>query len=268
MILLQPLTTGQLLDRVFTLYRQNFLLFFLIAAVPQALFLLMMSGGALTAGTSPFMSIAIILLAFVVYMAALALCQGATTVAVSETYLGRPVTMAEAYRRMLPRTLVLAGTMIGFSLLLGIGFLLLIVPGIYFMVTYGLALTVVAIEKVGFSEGMSRSSDLVKGNRGRIGVIYLLSIVATYVLAFALALPAALASEALKDTLPLVAAMLEFGAQVVSSALATPIGLIGFTLAYYDARVRKEAFDLHLMMDDAAPAAVPVQSSIAASNGQ
>jgi hypothetical protein len=34
----------------------------------------------------------------------------------------------------------------------------------------------------------------------------------------------------------------------ISGTLVTPIGLIGFTLAYYDARVRKEAFDLHLLM--------------------
>jgi hypothetical protein len=41
----------------------------------------------------------------------------------------------------------------------------------------------------------------------------------------------------------------------LARALAMPIGLIGYTLAYYDARVKKEAFDLQYMMElDAAAA--------------
>jgi hypothetical protein len=176
-------------------------------------------------------------------------------------YLGRPITAAEAFRRIAPRTLVLVGTMIGVSLLVGMGLILLIVPGIYFLVTYSLALTVVAIEKVSFSEAMSRSSDLVKGNRGRVAVIYFLSLVATYVIAFALAFPAGMAAAVLQESMPVVSAILQMAGQVVSSALATPIGLIGFTLAYYDARVRKEAFDLHLMMDSATPAQNPAATA-------
>jgi hypothetical protein len=261
MTVLQPLTTGQLLDRVFTLYRQNFLLFFLIAAVPQAVLMLMMAGGAVVAGAAPIAAVGMVVVGLLLYLGTLGLSQGATTIAVSEVYLGRPITAAEAFRRIAPRTLVLVGTMIGVSLLVGMGLILLIVPGIYFLVTYSLALTVVAIEKVSFSEAMSRSSDLVKGNRGRVAVIYFLSLVATYVIAFALAFPAGMAAAVLQESMPVVSAILQMAGQVVSSALATPIGLIGFTLAYYDARVRKEAFDLHLMMDSATPAQNPAATA-------
>jgi hypothetical protein len=250
MTVLQPLTTGQLLDRVFTLYRQNFLLFFLIAAVPQAVLMLMMAGGAVVAGAAPIAAVGMVVVGLLLYLGTLGLSQGATTIAA-----------AEAFRRIAPRTLVLVGTMIGVSLLVGMGLILLIVPGIYFLVTYSLALTVVAIEKVSFSEAMSRSSDLVKGNRGRVAVIYFLSLVATYVIAFALAFPAGMAAAVLQESMPVVSAILQMAGQVVSSALATPIGLIGFTLAYYDARVRKEAFDLHLMMDSATPAQNPAATA-------
>jgi hypothetical protein len=46
----------------------------------------------------------------------------------------------------------------------------------------------------------------------------------------------------------------------ISQSLVGPLATIAFSLVYYDERVRKEAFDLQLMMatlDGAQPAAAP-----------
>lgn len=264
MAVLEPLTTGQLLDRIFTLYRRNFLLFFVIALVPQLGMMLMSTWPmvmrataheGLPRGGSVAGMIAVGVVACLLYFTLLPLSQGATTVAVSDVYLGRPASVGSSYRATFPLTLRLLGLMIGLGLLVGFGFLLLIVPGIYFAVTYALAITVMAIEKVSFSEAMTRSKDLVKGNRGRVALIFLLTLVISYAVIFSFALPVALLTRFLGKNSPMLAIILNQLTSALARALAMPIGLIGYTLAYYNARVKKEAFDLQYMMElDAAAA--------------
>jgi hypothetical protein len=141
--------------------------------------------------------------------------------------------------------------------------LLLIVPGVYFLLTYALATAVMAIENVSFSEAMTRSKDLVSGNRGRIAVIFLLSLVLQWAIGFGLGIPLALVNVKLIRTAPMLAQSLAQFVTMIASALAMPIGLIGFTLAYYDARVKKEAYDLEYMIEseEAATAAAAVGAS-------
>jgi hypothetical protein len=56
------------------------------------------------------------------------------------------------------------------------------------------------------------------------------------------------------ESSPIMANAAVLVANLLATTLSTPIGLIGFTLAYYDARVRKEAFDLQLMMEQSTQA--------------
>jgi len=51
-------------------------------------------------------------------------------------------------------------------------------------------------------------------------------------------------------------------ASLIAGTLIAPLAVIAMSLVYYDERVRKEAFDLQLMMEslDSAPSPVPVQS--------
>jgi hypothetical protein len=107
---LRPLTLGELLDRTFSLYRSNFWLFVGIMAVPSAFSIpaniafmssrgSVFSGGptsvASTAGLIVFVALTLIL-GWVAYSSAI----GAATYAVSETYLGHPVTVRGAYGKV------------------------------------------------------------------------------------------------------------------------------------------------------------------------
>ena len=107
---LRPLTLGELLDRTFTLYRRNFWLFVGIMAIPAAIsvpFSIMVSlrqGGA-TVGARPspanvfglmFSFLALFFVSFFVYSMAV----GATTFAVSESYLGQKSTVRSAYGKI------------------------------------------------------------------------------------------------------------------------------------------------------------------------
>jgi uncharacterized membrane protein len=264
---LEALTTGQLLDRIFTFYRKHFVLFFAIALIPQLsrlipLFATSLFGGGGMGVGGAFSAIVAVLVWLPVFAALIAVSQGAVTVAVSDIYLDKPASLANSYRRVAPMTLRLIGMMLGYGLLIFIGFVFLVVPGIYFLLTYALATAVMAIENVSFSEAMTRSKDLVVGNRGRIFIIFLLSFIIQYAVAFAIGIPfgVVLAKTRLMFSYPFAFRAISTLVEMLASAISTPISLIGFTLAYYDARVRKEAFDLEYMMESAAaevPAAMP-----------
>jgi hypothetical protein len=264
---LEALTTGQLLDRIFSLYRKNFVLFFLIGAIPQ---ISRVSGplAAVIPGLSKSAGLGGMIVGgliwFALYISAVALSQGATTVAVSDIYLDRPTSVKHSYAKVFPMTLRLIGMMLGFGLLVGIGFVLLIAPGVYFFVTYALATPTMAIENVSFSEAMTRSKDLVAGNRGRIAVIFLLSIVISWTVAFALAFPVTYFTAKLLLGNLFLRTAINSVVQIIAAAISTPISLIGFTLAYYDARVRKEAFDLEYMMESEAALMPPVEAPVEA----
>jgi hypothetical protein len=258
MAILQKLTTGQLLDRVFQIYRRNFLLFFGIAIVPQfALIINSIAPLAATNGTTTdpdrigaTVLAAVLGLVFsIVNLILSAFAQGAATHAVSDIYLEQPTSIGLCFGRTRPMGFRLAGLSFRYGIMVGVGLLLLVIPGIYWAITYALAFSAMAIEDLTSSDAFARSKVLVAGNRGRIALIGLLYVVAIFAITFALDLPAEFITKALQGKAPGLAIGFSLLVEMISGALAMPIGMIGFTLAYYDARVEKEAFDLHYMME-------------------
>lgn len=279
MVRVEALTTGQLLDRVFTLYTKNFLLFLCIAAIPQLVYLPFALLPTVLNGSVQFdpswsrnalISTGSILLGLIFKFAALGASQGACTVAVSDLYLGQPTSIGKCYRQTLPMIFRLMGLVLGYAMLVGLGIGLLVVPGVYWAITYALATSVMAIERVSFSEAMSRSGDLVRGNRGRIALIFLLGFVLNVIIAYGLTIPTLFLTKMIVSTHPLMAAIANISVSTLAGSLSSPIGLIGFTLAYYDARIRKEAFDLEYMIQSDVPTApaMTLPGANAANSGQ
>lgn len=107
---LRPLTLGELLDRAFTLYRRNFWLFVGIMAIPSALtipfsVLVLSNQNAGIPAAAPsaanllwiaFLAIAFLVLLWMVYPMAM----GATTYAVSQSYLGQSATVRGSYGKV------------------------------------------------------------------------------------------------------------------------------------------------------------------------
>jgi hypothetical protein len=161
---LQPLTTGQLLDKTFHLYRKHFLLFAGIAVIPPGLYTL----GSLVLQAGNTLAVIGGVLLLIGYIGALALGQAATSLAVADVYLGRPTGVGSAYRRVMGRTLRYLGIIIGVGLITILGFVFLIIPGVYFLITYSLAIVAAANEDLGWTKATNRSKELVKGSRGRM----------------------------------------------------------------------------------------------------
>lgn len=138
---LRPLSLGEILDRTFTLYRRNFLLFFGITALPQLLVLgfnlfqiLVKGRPAVSKEVSASvvgLGILAALLGFVVYLVAYLFVHGGTVYAVSDLYLGRSTSIGACLRRMRGQAGTLSGVLILNGLVVMAALIFLIIPGIY-----------------------------------------------------------------------------------------------------------------------------------------
>jgi membrane-anchored glycerophosphoryl diester phosphodiesterase (GDPDase) len=139
------------------------------------------------------------------------------------------------------------------GLFVGLWSLLFVVPGILKAIEWSLAVPAKVLEDKSASEAMSRSSELSQGNRGRIFVIWLLFLVLSIGVSMLLQWPIQIAARTSGGSIsPRNVAVVWRVASLVATffaqCLVGPLATIAFSLVYYDERVRKEAFDLQLMM--------------------
>lgn len=272
---LRPLGLGELLDRTFTLYRSHFWLFVGIMGVPQLLVLAVglvgvaiglivqapVRQGSLDSVAGPGVAVIVggvlfgILLAFA-FLAVYVLAQAATVSAVSEIYLGRTTSVRQAYARVRRKVWRLIGVLLLISLMVGAGTIFLIVPGILALLATSLAVPALVLEDCSPAAAIGRSIDLTKGQWGRIFLIFVLFILLSWVALLILEFPFLMAHAILLkqgEQSSVLAALGQLG-NSLASVLVGPLGVIAFALVYYDVRVRKEAFDLQVMMAALGPA--------------
>jgi hypothetical protein len=265
---LRPLSVGEILDRTFTLYRGNFLLFLGICAIPQILLLIVNLGQvfitvpvkqgktAAIAQMSAGMGIAAVilgLLVLVVWLIVHLFAQGATVIAVSELYLGRTITISDSFRRMRGEAGNLFGVIMLNGLATGAAFILLVIPGIYVMCRLAVCIPAALIENLGPRSSLERSFELTKDNAGRAFLIILLYFALSFAAGALFAAPFQFmmflsAAKSHPETLRMWMALTQIGS-TIATTLVTPVLTIASAILYYDLRVRKEAFDLQMMMN-------------------
>ena len=263
---LRPLSTGELLDRTFSLYRSHFGLFIGIFSLPHLVVLAFQCVGLGLQPSGPplaniFARLPWIYGAMFLTWIVGAVSQAATVVAVSEVHLDRPASVMDSFLRLKGQVLSVIGLSLLVGLAAGAACMALLVPGIYLFVMWSLAVPAKVLESKGVLDAMSRSSDLTQGRRWRIFVIGLLFFVLSIVVNQLLQWPINLLTGMNGDiTLQRVATgwqVASLGATFISQCLVGPLATIAFSLVYYDERVRKEAFDLQLMMMTLDAAALP-----------
>jgi hypothetical protein len=164
------------------------------------------------------------------------------------------------------------GALVGLAVVAGLlGFALFVgaVIWIFFaLCRYALAVPACTLENLPAMRSFKRSKFLTNGAKGGIfGIIFLTGFM-TFILTYVLQLPTLLASNSIfmtgKTHLSMAATAWIYIADFLGAALAGPIATIALVLVYYDQRVRKEAFDLQLMMEAVGQAA-PMPPAAAAS---
>jgi hypothetical protein len=92
------------------------------------------------------------------------LLTGALTRGAAGSLIGRPVDVAASYRYAFARLGGLIGLAFLVALVVGVGFVLLIIPGIIFAVFLAMAVPSFIVERRGVTDSMSRSWNLVSGS--------------------------------------------------------------------------------------------------------
>jgi hypothetical protein len=264
------MTVGMVFDKAFRLYTENFPLMFGITAIlnipilvisllPQ--FFTYDPQPSITLGIAAiFLGLVSLAAVFIIYP----LATGAVTKAVSDKYLGNRVTIGDALKEAwgCVGNLLLTQWVAGIIVILG--FFLLIVPGILWMLSYALIAPVVIIEaadrkqrRVYSLTGESRtvpiimdrtdirrrSWDLVKGNRGKVFVIFAIIFIMNLLLTGGCNWITSLIFDPASRLRLMIDAILNN----VISLFVSPLQTIAITLLYYDFRIRKEGFDLEML---------------------
>ncbi|HEY7401954.1 MAG TPA: hypothetical protein VIB39_00400 [Candidatus Angelobacter sp.] len=244
---LRPLSLGQLLDETFNLYRRNFLLFVGISAIPNlallALQLIAEVAGSNARGAVELTSSlgGIVSSLFVVPIAT-----AATTLAVSDLYLENPTSISACFSRLSGKVGPVIFVSFITGLIVGLGTLLCVIPGIYLAGKYGVATPAVVLENIPGGDALRRSGELTRDSIGRVILVYFLTVIFAFLMAVAL-MTGVEALSWLQDG-SFAKNAVEDIVSTLSTMVFAPVTAIALALIYYDLRVRKEAFDIDHMM--------------------
>ncbi len=231
---------GEILDTGFRLLRNHFVLLIGISAVvyvPAGAFGVLVEDflqdpSAATSGTDA----TLVLLPFLGLLVTFAIISPITSCAIThalgELYLGREVTLGQSFRTALSLFLPLVGTSLLATMIVLVGLLLLVVPGVYLVFAFLLLTQVIVLERVYGMPALARSRELMRGHMLRGLAVLLVAGLLAGVLGVALGLAFA--------AIPSI----EFLGSSLAQALSFAYSSAVLVVLYFDIRARKEAFDL------------------------
>jgi hypothetical protein len=157
--------------------------------------------------------------------------------AVASEYLGKPVTPREAIKAGTARLGAVLGTSILGGIVVGLGFLALVIPGFYLLMRYYFAINgfVPVIEERSGTDALSRSGELMRGNYGTLFVL-------GFILFF---FNITVGSMANMIPVKSIAVLLQVGLQVVGFMAAASAGVV----FYFSSRCKHENFDLTVLAE-------------------
>jgi hypothetical protein len=174
-----------------------------------------------------------------------AIVTGAITRAAAGTFLGRDLEVAESYRFGLARlgSILLVGLLTGLAI--AGGFLLLIIPGLFFLTRLCCSLPALVIEDRRGTAALSRSWNLVAGRGWPVFGTIIVAGLITGIVGSILTAP-------FGDNTVLRAV-----GQSISSIVTTPFAALVGILIYLDVRIRAERYNATDLEQDLARTAAP-----------
>ena len=172
---------------------------------------------------------------------------GAVAHTVGQSYLGREATVGEALRSTGRKFWPLLGSFILVHLAEAPGLIVCCVGQFFIMAMFVMVAPAVVVEDLGPVAAMRRSWNLTKNRYWQVLGISMLAGVIAYMLSNILGQVPTLAAFLVGGPFALV---LAFVGTMAAAIVSAPIVTIVATLLYFDARIRKEAFDLQVMARD------------------
>jgi hypothetical protein len=243
-----PMSIGEILSRGVSLFFTRFGVFLAIEVI-------MVSPTLVLQLALPELAMGVGAILFILPMIVLGPIGSAAMLRViAQEYLGRPVSLGDAFKFALGRFLPLLGTSILAGIGIGFGMVACCVPGIYLAIIWAFISQVVVMEDLAGSTAMGRSKDLVEGYFWQVfGVILVVGLIvgiatAPITLTLALALPF---QGPLNPNNPFQVELTSYLNFAINRVFGTALNGIGqvfiaicTTLLYFDLRNRKESFDV------------------------
>ena len=179
-------------------------------------------------------------LASLLLVVAAPLLFAAITAAAASSYLGRPMTVGQAWRASLRRFWGVLGLGILYALIVGFGTLFFVVPGIFLSIQLLVSMAALIVESAGPTTALDRSWRLVRRCWWRtFGVAVLAGLLYAFLI-YLVVLPSYVLGFFAGGFGWLIVAVGTTLAQVV----IVPLFAVAVVVDYFDLRIRKEAFDL------------------------
>lgn len=236
---IRPMSVGEILDTGFRLLRNHFGLLVAIAAIAYGpLGILQLALAQVTGsgrgqdGAMLVPMLVVVGLMTLVFLLAFPLASTAMTMALGDLYVGRPTSAGQALGQSWGILLPVVGTGLLSSILIGLGMLLLVIPGLWLVFAYWVSTQVMVIERIFGMAALRRSSALMKGHKGRGLVIGLVAMLLMSVVSGG-------ATWAL-NAWPSINAIASTAVGIVTGAFFYAVNVV----FYFDVRCRREAFDL------------------------
>jgi hypothetical protein len=212
------LSVGDVLNRVFALYKEHF---GVLIPVAFWLFLVVSILGGILSRTNALA----LLIFFIVTFAAAILYQGMVVSLVRDVQDGRrDSSVTELFSSVSPVLGALVGASILYGLAVGVGLFLLIVPGCILLTIWAVIAPVIVIERKGAMDSFGRSRELVRGNGWPVfGTVIVATLITVIVGAILGAIAEGIAGG------PIL--RIVFGA--LASTLTAPIGALVAAVLYY-----------------------------------
>jgi len=209
----QPISPGSVISRMWEIYRGQFAVLVgtavILYAVQFVLYLLLGSAAAWALG--------------VLFIALVFLYEGMVVKLVQDVQDGRrDNSVADLIRSVEPVFWPLVGASILAGIGIGIGFILVIIPGLILLVIWAVVAPVIVLERPGVFAAFGRSRELVRGNGWNVFAVIVIVFLAVAVISSA----AGLASDSLGSV---GRALVQW---VVNSALA-PVTALSASVLYF-----------------------------------
>lgn len=254
---LRPLSIGEMLDAGFKLFRHRFgtlMVCVLVPVVPLSILSTIIVGSVddtafdVNAPASDSSSVDVAnLIDNLLSGAAAAIAIAACFKVISSAYLGERADAGTSLRYGLSRLLPLVVAYFAMSICVGIGIVLLLVPGIFLAVKWSMTFPAIVAERAGPFAAMRRSWELTRGHWWRTFGTLLVVVLISFVLSIAILVGFGAAVATSDSISELAFAVLLTAVTIIVLAILYPLTAAVVTVLYYDLRVRNEGFDLQLL---------------------
>jgi len=233
---------GRVTSRIGALIGRNFVPFLMLslilAGAPYFLYLLI----PLTLGSEPGVAGPASIVVMLVLITGGLVLQAAITRASIDELSGKKISIRAALSSGVAVALPLLGFGLLYGLGIGLGLVLLIVPGLYLATMWAVSGPIIVVERLGVFKAMARSGVLTQNHRWAILGLFALYAIFTLVVQglIALTIPGGWATMA---ALP-GGSMLAVVALVAFQAIASIVGNVGVAATYFELRQIKEGVEV------------------------